>query len=185
MVPPACARSSRRISCSNSNSPSCAAGASGRRTSRDATGWYAGFWSVFLSPGRIRKAAIALQVLDALGVSSSAGPAQIQPAVFIVARCRKPGPKGPSEALIRAIVELKARNLRFGGPRIALIISQTIAIDNDKNVVYRVLAKCYRPAPGGTGPSWCRSLAIPPTVSGASTSFTASLSCFEATGCSR
>jgi putative transposase len=38
--------------------------------------------------------------------------------------------------------------------RIARIISHTFGIDIDKNVVYRVLAKHYRPAPGGTGPSW-------------------------------
>jgi putative transposase len=54
----------------------------------------------------------------------------------------------------QAIVELKSRNPRFGCPRIARIISQTFGIDIDKNVVYRVLAKHYRPAPGRTGPSW-------------------------------
>jgi len=69
-------------------------------------------------------------------------------------RRKKPGPKGPGEALIRAIVELKSRNPRFGCPRIARIIAQTFGIDVDKNVVYRVLSKHYRPAPGGTGPSW-------------------------------
>jgi transposase InsO family protein len=52
------------------------------------------------------------------------------------------------------IVELKARNPRFGCPRIARIIAQTFGIDIDKNVVYRVLAKHYHPVPGGTGPSW-------------------------------
>jgi transposase InsO family protein len=67
---------------------------------------------------------------------------------------KKPGPKGPSAALIQAIVELKSRNPRFGCPRIARIISHTFGVDIDKHVVYRVLAKHYRPAPGGTGPSW-------------------------------
>ena len=67
---------------------------------------------------------------------------------------KKPGPKGPDEALVQAIVELKSRNPRFGCPRIALIISRTFGIDIDKNVVHRVLAKHYRPGPGGTGPSW-------------------------------
>ncbi len=60
----------------------------------------------------------------------------------------------PSEALIQAIVELKSRNPRFGCPRIARIISHTFGVDIDKNVVHRVLSKHYRPAPGGTGPSW-------------------------------
>jgi transposase InsO family protein len=67
---------------------------------------------------------------------------------------RKPGPKGPDQPLIHAIVELKSRSPQFGCPRIAHIIAQTFGIDVDKNVVYRVLSKHYRPAPGGTGPSW-------------------------------
>jgi len=75
--------------------------------------------------------------------------------LFSSSQCPKtPGPKGPSEALIQAIVELKACNPRFGCPRIARIIAHTFGVDIDQNVVYRVLAKHYRPAPGGTGPSW-------------------------------
>ena len=66
----------------------------------------------------------------------------------------KPGPKGPSEALIQAILELKSRNPRFACPRIARIISHTVGVEIDRNVVYRVLSKHYHPAPGGTGPSW-------------------------------
>jgi hypothetical protein len=66
----------------------------------------------------------------------------------------KPGPKGPSRALIHAIVELKSRNPRFGCPRIALILSQTFGVDIDKNVVFRVLSKHYHPSSSGTGPSW-------------------------------
>jgi transposase InsO family protein len=34
------------------------------------------------------------------------------------------------------------------------MLSHTFGIDVDKSVVCRVLAKHYRPAPGGTGPSW-------------------------------
>ena len=64
------------------------------------------------------------------------------------ARPKKPGPKGPSESLIRAIVELKSRNPRFGCPRIARIISQTFGVDIDKNVVHRVLAKPLSSRPG-------------------------------------
>jgi hypothetical protein len=75
--------------------------------------------------------------------------------LFSSTRCpTKPGPKGPDEALIRAIVALKSRNPRFTCPRIARIVSQTIGIDIDQNVVYRVLAQHHRPAPGGPGPSW-------------------------------
>jgi hypothetical protein len=75
--------------------------------------------------------------------------------LFSSSQCPKtPGPKGPSEALIEAIVELKSRNPRFGCPRIARIIAHTFGVDIDKNVVHRVLSKHDRPAPGGTGPSW-------------------------------
>jgi len=66
----------------------------------------------------------------------------------------KPGPKGPSEPLIHAIVELKRRNPRFGCPRTALIISKTFGVEIDKHVVRRVLVKHYRPTPGNNGPSW-------------------------------
>jgi hypothetical protein len=65
---------------------------------------------------------------------------------------KKAGPEGPSQDLIQAIIALKSRNPRFGCPRIAHIISQTFGVDIDKNVVYRVLAKHYRPALRGTGP---------------------------------
>jgi transposase InsO family protein len=66
----------------------------------------------------------------------------------------KPGPKGPSQDLIHAILELKRRNPRFDYPRIARIISKTFGAEIDRNVVRRVLAKYYRPEGGGDGPSW-------------------------------
>ena len=66
----------------------------------------------------------------------------------------KPGPKGPSDALIRVIVELKRRNPRFGCPGIALIISRTFGITIDKHLVRRVLLKHPGPESRGDGPSW-------------------------------
>ena len=70
-------------------------------------------------------------------------------------RRRKPGPKGPSAALIAAIVELKRRNPRFGCVRIAQQIAHAFGVELDKDVVRRVLAKHYRPGDSGTdGPSW-------------------------------
>src|SRR6266849_4743167 len=67
---------------------------------------------------------------------------------------RTPGPKGPSAELIAAIVEMKRRNPRFGCVRIAQQIAHAFGVDIDKDVVRRVLAKHYRPAPGADGPSW-------------------------------
>ena len=113
-----------------------------------------GFGSLFLSPGRIRKVAIGVRPSTLLAFHQALVRRKYR-RLFSSSPCsKKPGPKGPSEALIQAIVELKSRNPRFGCPRIARIISHTFGVEIDKNVVYRVLSKHYRPAPGGTGPSW-------------------------------
>src|SRR5262245_52735579 len=113
-----------------------------------------GLGSLFLNPGRIRKLAIAIRPSTLLAFHAALVRRKYR-RLFSSSSChRKPGPKGPSEALIEAIVELKSRNPRFGCPRIAHIISRTLGIDIDRNVVYRVLAKHYRPAPSGTRPSW-------------------------------
>jgi hypothetical protein len=112
-----------------------------------------GFGSLFLDPDRIRTLAIAPRpsTLRAFHQALVRGKYR---QLFSSRPCpNKHGPKRPDEALIRAIVELKSRNPRFGCPRIARIISQTFGIAIDKNVVYRVLSNHDRPAPGGTGPS--------------------------------
>ena len=67
---------------------------------------------------------------------------------------RKPGPKGPSQELIQAIVAMKQRNPRLGCPRIAQQINKAFGVEIDKDLVRRVLAKYYRPTPGDSGPSW-------------------------------
>src|SRR5215467_2653035 len=113
-----------------------------------------GFTSLFLNPGRIQKLAIALRPSTLLAFHQALVRRKYR-LLFSSRSCpKKPGPKGPNDGVIRAIVELKSRNPRFGCPRIARIICQTFGIDIDKNVVHRVLAKHYRPAPGGSGPSW-------------------------------
>jgi putative transposase len=74
--------------------------------------------------------------------------------LFTPNRRGKPGPKGPSEEIIAAIVEMKSRNPRFGCRRIAQQLSFAFGREIDKEVVRRVLAKHYRPDPGAPGPSW-------------------------------
>ena len=113
-----------------------------------------GFGSLFLSPERIRSVAIGVRPSTLLSFHQALVRRKYR-RLFSSSPCSKtPGPKGPSEALIQAIVELKSRNPRFGCPRIARIISHTFGVEIDKNVVYRVLSKHFHPAPGGTGPSW-------------------------------
>jgi hypothetical protein len=74
--------------------------------------------------------------------------------LFSPRRRGKPGPKGPSTELIGAVVEMKRRNPRYGGPRIAQQLAKAFGVALDKDVVRRVLAKRCRPGHGGCGPSW-------------------------------
>ena len=113
-----------------------------------------GFGSLFLSPGRIRKVALALRLSTLLAFHRALVRRKYRWLFSSTPRPRKPGSKRPVEALIQAIVELKSRNPRFICPRIARIVSQTFGLDIDKNTVYRVLSKHDRPASGGNRPSW-------------------------------
>jgi putative transposase len=74
--------------------------------------------------------------------------------LFSQNRRRKPGPKGPSTELIRAVVEMKQRNPNWGCPRIAQQIALAFHIHIDKDVVRRILAQHYRPGQDSGGPSW-------------------------------
>ncbi len=112
-----------------------------------------GFWSLLLRPSRIFKLAVGIRPSTLLKFHQCLVSRKYR-ILFSPKRRTKPGPKGPSEQLIRIIVELKRRNPHFGFPRIALIISKTFGIDLDKNIVRRILAKHYRPESGGNGPSW-------------------------------
>ena len=113
-----------------------------------------GFGSLFLSGERIRKVAVVLQPSTLLKFHDALVRRKYRRLFSSSHRPKKPGPKGPSDELVRAIVELKSRNPRFGCPRIALIISRTFGIEIDKNIVRRVLLKHYRAPPRGMGPSW-------------------------------
>jgi len=70
-------------------------------------------------------------------------------------RCRrKPGPKGPSDELIEAVVDMKRRNPSWGCPRIAQQMALAFGVEIDKDVVRRILAIHDRSEPDSGGPSW-------------------------------
>jgi len=54
---------------------------------------------------------------------------------------QRPFPKGPTEEIISAILEMKLRNPRFGNQHIAEQISHAFGVQIDKDVVRRVLAR--------------------------------------------
>jgi transposase InsO family protein len=53
-----------------------------------------------------------------------------------------------------AVVDMKQRNPTWGCPRIAQQIALAFGVPINKDVVRRILAARYRPAPDSAGPSW-------------------------------
>ncbi len=112
-----------------------------------------GFLILFMHPRRIRKAAVVLKPAT-LTKFRRALQSRNYHRLFSSRKNAKPGPKGPSDDLVRVIVELKRRHARFGCPRIAQQINKAFGLKIDKDVVRRVLAKHYRPKHYDGGPSW-------------------------------
>ena len=112
-----------------------------------------GFLTLFMRPGRIRKAAVVLKPAT-LTKFRRALLSRNYHRLFSSRKNAKPGPKGPADDLVRVIVELKQRNARFGCPRIAQQINKAFGVNIDKDVVRRVLAKHYRPKPFDGEVSW-------------------------------
>jgi len=65
----------------------------------------------------------------------------------------KPGPKGPTADLIRAVVAMKQHNPTWGCPRIAEQINLAFGTSINKDIVRRILAQHHRPV-SPDGPSW-------------------------------
>jgi hypothetical protein len=70
---------------------------------------------------------------------------------------RKPGPKGSSQELINAILDIKINNPTFGSPRIADMLVNILDEAVNKDVVRRVINKYYKsrvPISPDDGSSW-------------------------------
>jgi len=112
-----------------------------------------GFISVFIHPRRMARAAIIIKPSTLL-LFHNAPKKRKYRSLYSTHGGRKPGPKGPPNEVIKAIVEMKRRNPRYGCPRIAQQINLAFGLDLDKDVVRRILADHYRPDPSNHGPSW-------------------------------
>jgi putative transposase len=112
-----------------------------------------GFWSLFLNPQRIARSAIIIKPSTLLRFHNALKKRKYR-LLFSPGGGRKPGPKGPSREVIKAIVEMKQRNPRFGCPRIAQQINLAFDLELDKDTVRRILATHYRTDPNNHGPSW-------------------------------
>ena len=112
----------------------------------------AGVCALFMRPARVLRSAIVLRPSTILAFHRTLGACKYR--WLFAPRRRRTGPKGPSKALVDAIVAMKRHNPRWGCPRIAQQIGLAFDIQIDKDVVRRVLATHYRPGSGGSGPSW-------------------------------
>jgi transposase InsO family protein len=113
----------------------------------------AGFCALFMRPTRVIRSAIVLKPSTILKFHRMLRKRKYR-WLFSPKERRRTGPKGPSEKVIEAIVEMKHRNPNWGCPRIAHQIGLAFGLEIDKDVVRRVLAVRYRPGPNAAGPSW-------------------------------
>ncbi len=113
----------------------------------------AGLCAILMCPTRLLRSAIVLKPSTILSFHRALVNRKYR-LLFTPKTRGKPGPRGLSPELISAIVEMKRKNASFGYQRIADQISLVFAIEVDKDLVRRVLARHYRPEPGSNGPSW-------------------------------
>lgn len=107
----------------------------------------------WLRPARLLRAAIVIKLATIMQFHRALVQRKYRLLFTPISRST-PGPKGPSEELMAAIIEMKRRNPRFGCRRIAQQLALAFGIEIDRDVVRRVLARHFRPRPGSGGPSW-------------------------------
>ena len=77
-----------------------------------------GFLSLFLNPRRLVRSAIIIKPSTMLSFHNALKKRKYR-LLYSPRGGGTPGPKGPAKEVIKAIVEMKQRNPRFGCPRIA------------------------------------------------------------------
>ena len=112
-----------------------------------------GILTTMINPKRLRRIAIALKPATLLKFHKALVQRKYR-LLFSRKIHKKPGPKGPEQMVINAIIEMKKRNPRYGYRRIAMQISNAFGVEIDKDVVRRVLAKHYNNSPKDDSPSW-------------------------------
>lgn len=113
-----------------------------------------GYLTSMISPKRLSKIAIVLKPATLLKFHRALVKKKYH-LFFSNKSFKKPGPKGPSQPLIDAIVEMKKRNPGYGYRHIAMQISNAFGVEIDKDIVRRVLNTHYNNSPNKyDGPSW-------------------------------
>ena len=113
----------------------------------------AGVCALLMRPGRLIRSAIVVKPSTLLSLHRALTQRKYR-RLFSSKQQTKPGPKGPSQEVVTAVVEMKRRNPTWGCPRIAQQITLAFGIPLNKDVVRRILAARYQPKPDAAGPSW-------------------------------
>src|SRR6266699_1185894 len=113
----------------------------------------AGVCALLMRPGRLIRSAIVLKPSTLLRLHRALTTRKYR-LLFSPKVRRKPGPKGPNQELMAAVVDMKRRNPTWGCPRIAQQIALAFGIPINKDVVRRILAVRSQPRPDSAGPSW-------------------------------
>ncbi len=113
-----------------------------------------GLWAMLIPKHRIKKVFVIVKPATILRFHQALVKRKYQQ-LFSARTKGKSGPKGPSQEIINAVLEMKQRNPRMGCPKIALQINHAFGTGIDKDIVRRILEKYYKPNPNnGNGPSW-------------------------------
>jgi putative transposase len=113
----------------------------------------AGLCALLIRPGRLIRSAIVFKPSTLLNLHRALIQRKYR-RLFSSIRRARPGPKGPSQEVIAAVVDMKQRNPSWGCPRIAQQIALAFGISIDRDVVRRIQAARYEPTPESAGPSW-------------------------------
>src|SRR5712664_1283323 len=101
-----------------------------------------GVCTLLMRPSRLVRAAIVLKPSTLLRLHRALTTRKYR-RLFSSTVPKKPGPKGPSQDVIAAVVDMKQRNPTWGCPRIAQQITLAFGIPMNKDVVRRILAARY------------------------------------------
>src|SRR5262249_8867743 len=113
----------------------------------------AGLCTLLMHPSRMRRCGIVLKPSTLLHFHHLLTKRKYH-MLFSSKRSGRPGPKGPAQELMDAVVEMKRRNPTWGCPLIAQKIKVAFGVDTEKDVVLRILGKHYGLESGSDGPSW-------------------------------
>jgi putative transposase len=113
----------------------------------------AGVCALLMHPRRLIRSAVVLKPSTLLSLHRALTQRKYR-RLFSSTVPTKPGPKGPTQEIVAAVVDMKQRNPSWGCPRIAQQIALAFGVPINKDVVRRILAVRYRSAPDSPGPSW-------------------------------